>query len=343
MALLALPLLGTPSMAQSAVDRQEVWQAAWEDWKTDFLRPDGRVVDEFQSDASHSEGQGYGMVLATEFGDAESFRLMNDWAQSQLAIRQDALMAWRWFPRRFEAVPDLNTASDGDLFRAWGLVRAATRFGEPRYLETAQRIAQHLLWICVAEDPRRPDDLVLLPGAEGFRKPDAVTVNPSYYMPLAMREIAQATGLSEFRRLAADGEALLAEAAQARMAPDWVDVTRAGLRDPERLSYASGYDALRVPLFLIWSGRASHAAVHSAARVYRESGGGTHAPTVVEPNGHVRETSSHGGYRAIQSLVTCAGNGGGIPRYERGQGYFPSTLHLMSYVAWRSTSGNCLT
>ena len=54
-------------------DLTETARPVWEAWKSAYLRNDGRVVDVLQNNASHSEGQGYGAVLATEFNDREAF------------------------------------------------------------------------------------------------------------------------------------------------------------------------------------------------------------------------------------------------------------------------------
>ena len=56
------------SMAQTVM--AEFGQTArplWQAWRDRFVMPDGRVVDTLQGQASHSEGQGYGMVLASYF------------------------------------------------------------------------------------------------------------------------------------------------------------------------------------------------------------------------------------------------------------------------------------
>ena len=77
----------------------------------------GRVIDRPQGMASHSEGQGYGMVLAAEIADGRRpFGRMMDWSEANLAIRPDNLLAWRWQPDVPGRVADPNNASDGDLF-----------------------------------------------------------------------------------------------------------------------------------------------------------------------------------------------------------------------------------
>jgi endoglucanase len=72
-------LAGTP-----AAELSEVAGDVWRAWKSVHLRPEGRVVDGLQQEASHSEGQGYGALLATEFGDAETATRI---AQYEMAFR----------------------------------------------------------------------------------------------------------------------------------------------------------------------------------------------------------------------------------------------------------------
>ena len=113
-------LLNSEDLAQQAA-------AVWQAWKGAYLQPSGRVVDGLQQNASHSEGQGYGAVLAVEFADQEALTRILDWTEANLALRGDSLLAWRYLPDASNPVPDLNNASDGDLFYAWALVRAAAR------------------------------------------------------------------------------------------------------------------------------------------------------------------------------------------------------------------------
>jgi len=45
----------------------------WGEYKSTFLSDDGRIIDYFQDKISHSEGQGYGMVLAVVYNDKATF------------------------------------------------------------------------------------------------------------------------------------------------------------------------------------------------------------------------------------------------------------------------------
>src|SRR3546814_3145959 len=46
----------------------------WQGYKTRFLTPEGRIVDNGNGGVSHSEGQGYGMALAQAAGDGAADR-----------------------------------------------------------------------------------------------------------------------------------------------------------------------------------------------------------------------------------------------------------------------------
>nr|WPA94128.1 cellulase [uncultured organism] len=319
----------------------------WESWKSGFLAPDGRVIDTLQQQASHSEGQGYGMFLATAFDDAAAFRQMFMWTERHLAVRPDPLLAWRWLPGQANPVPDRNNAADGDLFYAWALVRAAARFKDRSYLMRAQEIAEALAATCIVPMPGRSDQLVLLPAVFGFKHDTHLSVNPSYYMPLAMREVAAATGVTSLAVCAQHGEALMHEVAREGLVPDWIDISPQGVRGSEVLSANAGYEALRVPLFLIWSRVPDHMAVRRMAAVYeRTVQPGLGVPTVIEPlSGVVLESSSDLGYQALAGMTICSSQrnlGSTIPPFSPNQPYYPATLQMLVMVAVSEALPECV-
>lgn len=322
-------------------------QAAWAAWKSVCLRPEGRVVDAFQNSDSHSEGQGYGLALAATFGDAETVERIRAWTEANLAVRPDALLAWRWHHDSQPAVPDRNNASDGDLFYAWGLCLAAAGGGRPELAARATAIMTDLLRLCVVDHPDGSGTPLLLPGATGFRTEAGVIVNPSYYMARAMREVAVVTGLADLTRLAMAGEQLIDGLAARGLVPDWVEITASGpATPPEPFSSRAGYDAIRVPLFAIWSGRGDAPALRGYARATtaREDIGG--AVTVFDPQtGAALERSPHPGYLAVAALAGCAssdGVGSVMPAFSTDQPYYPATLHLMALVAQTSAFARCV-
>jgi len=332
----------TPPLARSAA-------ATWQAWKAGYLSAEGRVIDRLQGNASHSEGQGYGALLAASFGDAEAFARIVDWTERHLAIRGDALLAWRWLPDQAVPVPDPNNAADGDLFYAWALVRGGRQFDAPDYLDRAARIAESLAAQCIRPSPAARDQVLFLPAVDGFVDGGRMIVNPSYLMPLAMRELAAATGVADLALAAQHGEALLAQLAADGLVADWVQVTAAGLTPAEGFSPNAGYEAIRVPLFLIWSGLARHPAVVNMQRVYdRTVLPGLPVPTRIEPvSGVVLETSDDPGYRAVAGLVACAGRndlagiGAAMPPLDPTQPYYPATLQMFAMLATEQAVQEC--
>jgi hypothetical protein len=150
----------------------------WDEWKSAYVAADGRVTDTGQRNISHSEGQGFGMVLATAANDKTTFDKIWQWTQTNLATRPDGLFAWRWEPGR--GVTDSNTAADGDLFIAWGLQRAAERFGNAAYKDKAAAIGKAIREKMVQDGT--PWGTVLKPGVDGFATQQGLVVNLSYWV-----------------------------------------------------------------------------------------------------------------------------------------------------------------
>lgn len=322
-------------------------QEAWQAWKTLCLLPEGRVVDQFQEAASHSEGQGYGLTLAALFGDRDAADAIIGWTERQLNQRGDGLLSWRWRPETTPHVQDPNNASDGDLFYAWGLALLGERDNRSELTERAGRTADALLAHCTAEHPDGSGRRLLLPGAVGFQHDDVLVLNPSYYMPRAMRDLARITGRGAMATLAGVGETLIDELARGGLVPDWISLTADGpTPPPENLSRRSGYEAIRVPLFALWSGRAEAPAVTAFSRALATAGPQPGAITVFDPaTREVLEHSNHPGYAAIAALATCATSnrvGSLMPAFSDAQPYYPATLHLMTLVVQATVFPRCV-
>src|SRR5262249_45176384 len=70
----------------------------WASYKSLFVSADGRVVDTGNGRISHSEGQGYGMLLAESNADQATFSQIWNWTTQHLSRSEDHLFAWRWRP-----------------------------------------------------------------------------------------------------------------------------------------------------------------------------------------------------------------------------------------------------
>jgi endoglucanase len=321
----AASILGTPALAQDASGH-----SAWEAWKTTFLEPDGRVVDSLQDGVSHSEGQGWALLLAAHAEDDASFKQIFDWTERHLAVRHDPLLAWRWRP--VDGVTDYNNATDGDIFYAWALLVASRRFGVRAYAERAGEVARAIDDIVVRDAP--DGGLLLRPGAEQFTKNGSEIVNPSYIMPLALHSLGGAFGLPRLGQVASDGEALIARIADTGLVPDWVALHADGWRPAETGPYHS-YDAMRVALYLVWSGRHAHPAVKQVRALFADR---SLAPAVrAHPETlEVLERSSEPGYAALSDLILKTAEAASqtpVRAFTADQPYYPATLHLLTLLA----------
>lgn len=241
---LAVPMLMAPLPAAAAAATD------WDRFLQRHLDPVGRIVDDGTGGASHSEGQGVGMLLAVHYQDRKTFDLLWQWTQKNLMVRDDGLLAWRWLPAT--GIEDRNNATDGDLLVAWALVRAGARWNAPEYVFAGGSLAK-----AVREKLVRATGagLVLLPGATGFEPEGVPLLNLSYWVFPAFAEFERIDRSPAWGELTRSGHRLLAEARFGRwsLPPDWLryDGRPAVAEDrPARF----GYDAIRIPLYLLWSG-----------------------------------------------------------------------------------------
>ena len=98
--------------------------ADWEAYRSRFVEDSGRVVDTANGNISHSEGQGYGLLLALAASDRRSFEQIWSFTFTELLIRDDGLAVWKWDPAAKPRVTDRNNATDGDLLIAYALAKA---------------------------------------------------------------------------------------------------------------------------------------------------------------------------------------------------------------------------
>src|ERR1700761_1976583 len=84
--------------------------AAWKSYKQHFLTAEGRIADTGNGGVSHTEGQGYAMVMATAYNDRAAFDALWGWTRKTLR-RPDGLFSWRYVPNSDQPIPDANDAS----------------------------------------------------------------------------------------------------------------------------------------------------------------------------------------------------------------------------------------
>lgn len=228
--------------------------ADWRAYKTHFISPEGRVIDTGNRQISHSEGQGYGMLLALAAEDRTTFESLWGWTQKNLQ-REDKLFGWRWVPDSNPPVKDWNNATDGDLLIAWALARAGERWKRPEWVSEARTIAERVRSTLIVSTTFGP---VLLPAQQGFNEAGRLTLNPSYWVFPAFKALAQIDPDPVWQALPKAGLALLALTRYGphQLPPDWVVLHPDGHlslpADPIRRRVS--FDAMRLPLYLCWAG-----------------------------------------------------------------------------------------
>ncbi len=107
-----------------------------------FISPEGRVIDGANGDISHSEGQGYAMLIAARLKNRATFDRLWAWSSANLFVRSDQLAAWVWDPQTDPHVRDIDDASDGNILVAWALFQAGLQWAVDDYLSVARKIAE---------------------------------------------------------------------------------------------------------------------------------------------------------------------------------------------------------
>jgi endoglucanase len=311
--------------------------AEWRLYQSRFITADGRVVDTGNGGISHSEGQGYAMLLAVAFDDPAEFARLWRWTERNLQVRDDHLFAWQWRPdaQTGEEIADRNSASDGDLLIAWALARAALRWGEKGYRAAARAIAEDVLAkLTLATAGRR----ILLPGPAGFVHDDVATVNLSYWIFPAFAELTLIAPAPAWQELSESGVALLREARFGpwRLPPDWLTLNRP-LRPSPRFPPMFGYNAIRIPLHLVWGG-IDDPALLGPFLDYATAHAPAPPPAAVDliSDQTSAERLSAGG-QAILTLARGAADGAAepLPALTDDLDYFASSLLLLAKLAHR--------
>lgn len=328
-ALSGLGVTAPPAQAQSL--------KGWGEWKTTYMQADGRVLDTAQKNISHSEGQGYAMLLATAANDRAAFDALWTWTQNNLSsVRNDGLLAWRWEPGR--GVTDTNPAADGDLLVAWALARAAQQFKHTVYRDQALRLTKSIREKLVVEGT--PWGTVLKPGVTGFDTGRGLVVNPSYWVFPAFVALQQIDPTPMWQALTTSGLRLLEIAHFGRwgLPPDWLLLSNPLEPSPTHVP-RHGYDAARIPLYLHWAGHVRTPANKARLEPFKKFWTHFQCTSFLPAWTNVQDNSidSYGadpGVAAIRTLLAT-----GKPPAQRppmtAQSYYSATLGLLVEVAAR--------
>ena len=313
--------------------------ASWRTYADRFITSDGRVVDNANGNVSHSEGQGYAMLLAERLDDRATFARIWRWSKEQLFIRDDGLAAWRWDPNSKPNVTDYNNATDGDLLIAWALSNAAIRWNVADYADAARRIADALATQVIANSRFGS---VLLPAVKGFGptdQRDGPVINLSYWVFPALEHLRAVSGKADWDAFTRTGESLIRSSrfGPRRIPTNWISLAADEPTPAQSFPAVFGYDAIRIPLYLAWGS--------SSARELLRSFPSLELAVIDANTGQTREVLSDPDYQAIAALAACVKSDtpASLSKLDyNGRFYYPASLHLLSLVAARDVNSACL-
>ena len=317
----------------------------WRAYSDRFVAPTGRVIDDGNGGISHSEGQGYGLLLAFAADDRASFERIWSFTRTELMLRDDGLAVWSWQPTA-PHVRDINNASDGDLLIAYALAEAGWGWNVPAYVEAATAIATVLGTKTVVDDLGR---VLILPGVEGFSRaarPDGPVINLSYWIFEALPVMAQLAPATDWQGLAKSGMTLAQQAqfGVEKLPTDWISVKDEQVEPAAGFDPVFGYNAIRIPLYLMRAGITNPALLDPYAKAWL--GTGKLGPAIINVKTNAIESPlNEPGYRILGAALACVRDGTPVPADLKSFAptlYFPSTLHLLSLSFLTERHAECL-
>jgi endoglucanase len=230
--------------------------AQWEDFKTHFITPNGRVIDlGSEQNITTSEGQSYALFFALVGNDKTTFDTLLNWTENNLSEGDlsTRLPAWKWGEDKNKegAILDSNPASDSDLWIAYSLSQAAKLWGERRYSVLANVLAKRI----IREETAYIPDLgvTLLPGPTGFEfDNNRYKLNPSYSPLFIYQQFSELYPHSPWQALHQNSAKVIFESSKQGVTPDWLYFdTSKGVNFDKTVTDIGNYNAIRNYL---WAG-----------------------------------------------------------------------------------------
>jgi endoglucanase len=336
------PGLFTPSHAAPTLMAPPTLLADWESFVQTYMSPQGRIRDTGNANASHSEGQGYAMLVAATLGDAPRFQQLLAWTLAHLPKRADGLLSWLWRPNPDGVtgkIADPNNASDGDILIAWALLRAEALWPGNGYGALSASLRQAVAKTVVVQHKNGLH--MLLPAAAGFVHPPKHTLNLSYWIFPAFTAFAAIDPTGPWAALNKSGAVFLSRArfGTTKLVPNWFSYDARGTVSrpvTHRGELVYGFDAVRVPLYRLWGGatRAELTAFDTYARVSR----GAPAATIDLITNKRANFASNAGVQAIYRAVALKAFGRISPpppstAEQKPRDYYGAILALLTQIA----------
>ncbi|MEJ8473800.1 glycosyl hydrolase family 8 [Roseibium algae] len=327
-----LSLVALPGLAATQVPQPgSITQAEWHTYVSHFVTEGGRVVDDANGNISHSESQGYGLLLAYLSKDQATFDQIWSFTETNMWLRDDGLVAWKWDPATRPHIQDINNASDGDVLIAYSLALAAKKWNRSDLGDAALRIATAIATKLVF---KTDEQWIITPAVTGFDSKDAEdgpVINLSYWIFEAFPVLAEMTKQGDLNKLTHSGVDLIQEA---RFGPDmlpsdWISL-HDGMKPASGFPTEFSYNSFRIPLYLMRSG---HESTELLKPFLNAMGSSKDGVQVINVNTGARSKPLNDlGYAAIGAALECVLEGKPLPEEIttfKPTSYYPSTLHLL--------------
>lgn len=320
----------------------------WVRYRDRFVSSEGRVIDTGRGGITTSEGQGFGMLLAVANNDRIAFDRIWDWTKQNLDKRDDGLFVWKWSPPEAKARRDSNNATDGDLLIAWALARAGVKWDEDAFVAEAKKRAAVIrsFQILAREIDKK---FYLMPARMLFDRADGIVINPSYLVFPAFQEFQVSDPDWAWGQFTNTGLRVLEQArfGAFELPPDWLLVDGAGKYSlPDRFDRVSGYEAIRIPLYLIWANLASEDLLRPFSRAWTASRASRQIGVVFDlDTNDVKQRNQGAGFLAIERAVDCVLTGYPIPaalKLTQHDDYYSASLYLLTLAVLREKHPDCL-
>ena len=319
-------------------------ETAWSAYKKRFVQA-GRIIDDVNR-ISHSEGQGYAMLIAVKAGDRTAFEEIWQWTKRELYVDPSGLAAWKWDDGVASKVTDTNNASDGDILIAWALAEAAERWGSMQHREAAREIVRAIGKQNVASSPV---GTILMPGRIGFSPedhPDGQVLNLSYWVFPAFERFMGLDSETDWAAVQATGLKLLRESrfGPLRLPADWIAIGAERPAPAKAFPAKFSYNAIRIPLYLTWAELKQPDLLRPFVGLWNNEL--NLGPFEVDlSSGSAQQPFGGSGFKAVIASAKCA-----LHKQKMHVSllnvqidtYYSTTLHILSLVALQERYPECL-
>lgn len=327
-----------PYLGQLNEETQSWYAAVFNQYKSAFIKRDGRVYDPQNGGITHSESQGYGMMLALIGGDEETFERIWTFTQTHMQ-KSNKLFGWKYVPGR--GVTDWNNATDGELLIATALALAGNRWNRPDYIAEAIAIADATGRLLIR---RFGGYTLLLPGtwAEPSANKRTATVNLSYIIPLTLTVMQGLAPRHDWEGVYGDSIRLIED--MIHPPSDWSEVNKFGEPNPAKgWKPRFSYDAVRIPLYLL-QGRVRNQKVDEIIMsIWGRNGTGHTFPFDVYTS-QPQDRFWGNSYELTHDILLCENTGRRVPWSSLEidlTNYFDSSLHIMLLASMHASYPHC--